>query len=850
MSERPIVVHKFGGTSVGGAARIAQCAALMAERSRAEQPVVVVSAMSGITNALLALATTAAGGDEAAALAGVDDVVRAHRDALAGLELGDADDAARTGEALDALLDDLRSVARAIAGLRELSPRVRDWVAVFGEKLCARLMAAALRARGVPASAHDADDFLDTDGVFGSASPLGEATDGAVARRLRPSLASGEIPVVTGFCGRAADGSTTTLGRGGSDFSATILGGALAAERVVIWTDVDGVFTSDPRHVAGARLVEQLHYREAAELAYYGAKVLHPRTLQPVASRNIPVEVRNSFRPDAEPTIVDGRLTPGSHPVKAVTAIRDHALVSLEGRGMAGVPGMAARLFGALAARDISVTVISQSSAESSICVAVPAAEAGDAEVALKAEFRLDLAHGNIEEIAVRPRVGLVAAVGIGMAHHPGVSGRVFAALGAAGVNVLAIAQGSSELNITFAVDEEQVAHGLRALHTEFGLHRRDPGVVVDDAFEVVVHGLGNIGRRVATMLLERSDSIEARFGVRPRIVALSDSSGAVLAPGGIAPQTVLEAVEAKSRGARLASQPGGVALRGPSALVGEVFGWRMRLPIFVDTTADAGSGVLFEEVLRAGADVVTANKWPMAAPQADWQRLQACAAETGRLVRAEATVGAGLPVIDTFEMLLATGDRVERVEGCLSGTLGFVLDEVNAGRAFSEAVREAKARGYTEPDPVIDLLGADVLRKAIILRRVAGLDHGDLPAAAEPLVDPALLGADEGTLWPALEARDAHFARLASEARARGEMLHYVARVEADRIEVGLGSYAVESPLGRLGPGDNIVVVRSERYRDRPLAITGPGAGIDVTAMGVVADILRVVAERGTRVR
>lgn len=844
----PLVVHKFGGTSVGGAARIRSVASLLDAASAGQRVVAVVSAMSTVTNRLLAACDRAASGG--AFEDAIDALESDHETAIAGLELG-PDDSAATRAAVKQQLDALRTVLRAVAGIRELTPRVKDFVAVFGEKMSARMVAAALRARALKAVHVDADTFLETDGEFGSASPLGEAADRGIRRTLGALLAEGTIPVVTGFCGRSPDGSTTTLGRGGSDFSATILGGGLEADRVVIWTDVDGVYTADPRAVPEARLVEQLHYREAAELAFYGAKVLHPRTLQPVASRGIPVEVRNSFRPDARFTVVDGRLTPGSHPVKAISAIPGHALVAVEGRGMAGVPGVAARLFGALAQRSISVTAISQSSAESSICVAIPAAEAAAAEVALKREFRLDLSHGDIEEITVRPRVGLVAAVGIGMAHAPGVSGRVFTALGRHGVNVLAIAQGSSELNITLAVDEAEIPAALGAIHREFGLHRRDTGVPTDDGFDVVVHGFGNIGRRVADLLIERRESIRARFGLVPRLVAITDSSGAVFSARGLTAEQVATAAATKREQRSLASLSGTLPISTPEAFAEKLLGWRFARPIVVDTTADPQSGALFEVCLRAGADLVTANKWPMAAPSEAWERLRRTAVESGRLIRGEATVGAGLPIIDTFEMLVATGDQVHSVEGCLSGTLGFVLSELNEGRPFKEAVLEAWDRGYTEPDPVLDLLGTDVLRKAIILRRVAGLaDAGEVEARCEPLVDATLLGAGRAQLERALGEYDARYAARAAEAAAAGQVLRYVARVDRQSIRVGMEAVDRDSALGRLGRGDNMVVVHSERYAARPLTITGPGAGTDVTAMGVLADVLRIVAERGPGVR
>ena len=338
--------------------------------------------------------------------------------------------------------------------------------------------------------------------------------DRTIVAALSPRLARGEVPVVTGFCGRAPDGATTTLGRGGSDLTATLLAAALRADEVTIWTDVDGVFSADPGIVPSARVIRQLNFREAAEMSYYGAKVLHQRTMIPVASLGIPVRTRSSFAPEAGGTLIDGRVTPGSHPVKAVTAVRDQCLVSVEGKGMAGVPGVAARLFAAIAAARISVTMISQSSSESSICLAVPGDRAIDAEQTLKREFRADITRGDVDEIVVRRGASLIATVGLGMAHTPGVAARVFTALAKRGVNVLAVAQGSSELNITLAVAEGGTNDAIRSLHAEFGLDRIDTGDDSARAFDLILLGSGNIGRALVALIHDRHAHIVERFGL------------------------------------------------------------------------------------------------------------------------------------------------------------------------------------------------------------------------------------------------------------------------------------------------------------------------------------------------
>lgn len=839
-----LVVHKFGGTSVGDAARIdAACRLVLAETPTAhgDGAVVVVSAMTGVTDGLLSAVDAADRGDVGRSSEILAAIRLRHHEAIEALSLPDADG---VRSQCDALLDELAILVDATAVIGTMSARVSDRIQSTGEKLSVRMFAARLRALGRPARACDADGFLDTDGVFGAATPLDGLYERGVRATLRPILAAGEVPVVTGFCGRAPDGGTTTLGRGGSDYSATLVAAALEADEAWIWTDVDGVFTADPRIVAGAKLVEQLNYREAGELAYYGAKVLHPRTLKPVADLGIPVRIRNTFRPEAAGTTIDGRFTPGSHPVKAISAVRKHDMLSLEGTGMAGVPGVAARMFRALADASISVTMISQSSAESSICVAVPSSDADAAELALRGEFRIDIAHGDVEEVRRIPDVGLVAAVGLGMAHQTGIAGRVLQTAGEVGANVVAIAQGSSELNITFAVSGSDVDRTIEGLHHAFGLHRLDTGDSEAAAFDLLLLGWGNISRALASLVHARNNDIEARFGLRGRVVLISDRSGYLLDPAGIPLDTLQRAAGAKGEGRPVASLEGAVA--GPLfAALTAAFEFRLARPVVVDLTDGDDAIPLFEKAFEEHADVVTANKKPMAGDLDAFRALTRSARTAGRVLRAEATVGAGLPVVDTLDMLLVTGDRLVRADGCLSGTLAYVLSQLEAGARLSAAVRKAWELGYTEPDPYVDLSGTDVARKAVIIGRIAGFSVPSEAMRVTGLVPPQLAGLDREAFFAALEAHDDALAARVQSAKAAGKVLRYVARVEPSGIEVGPTEVPVASALGRLTGTDNMIVFHSERYSDTPLVVQGPGAGVEVTAMGVLGDIVRVVAER-----
>ena len=830
-------VHKFGGTSVGGPERLQAVAALVRHAASSARLVVVSSAMSGVTNSLVAAAASAEVGERSEALAAVAALADIHREALAALG-GDESVAPE----LERLVDEARDLVRAAVYLGELTPRTRDRLLITGEKLAVRLLAVALRTLGVRAVAVDADTFLETDAAFGSANPLGSVADRHVVSALVPLLEDGVVPVVTGFCGRAPDGATTTLGRGGSDLSATLLAGALGADQVTIWTDVDGVFSADPRVVPEARIIPQLNYREAAELSFYGAKVLHQRTMIPIAGAGIPVVTRNSMNPSAPGTVVDGRFTPGSHPVKAISAVHGQCLVSVEGKGMAGIPGVAARLFGALADRGISVTMISQSSSESSICLAVPGDDAGSAEQALKAAFVTDLSRGDIEEIVVRRGVGLIAAVGLGMAQTPGVAARVFAALAARRVNVLAIAQGSSELNISLAVEDAQVPEALRAVHGEFGLERQDTGEDSPRFMDLLLLGCGGIGRTLIRQLLGRGSEVFERFGLQPRVVGLCDRSGFRFAPRGLSTDALEALVAAKEAGRSLLDQGGEAGT--PDDMLRAALAWRLSRPVLVDVS-DSDTAASFSLAFSLGCDVVTANKKPLAGAPEAWRALRSEALHHGRFLRAEATVGAGLPIVDTLEMLVHTGDRVRSAEGSLSGTLGYLMGRLADGVTLSDAVEQAVALGYTEPDPVQDLSGLDVARKAVILGRLSGLAP-DAPADLTGLVDPAWQGLPVPELLERLKRDvDGPLAQRIADAAQRGLSLRYVARVTDGAITVGPAEVPADSALGRLQGTDNLIVFHSERYDDRPLVITGPGAGAQVTAMGVLGDILRIAGER-----
>lgn len=824
-------VHKFGGASLADASAVRGAVAIIA--SRPAPRVIVVSALAGVTDLLLDVIRLATGGDVEDALARVDAFRKRHLDVLA--DLLPATQRGGVRAAVTEAAEELQGLATSLGVLREASPRVRDHIVGRGERLSALLVATALEAAGHQAVLVEPSDVVITSGPYGGAVPDLDATKRAARRALSPLLARGALPVVPGFLGRAPDDGTATLGRGGSDLTATLLGRALDAPSITLWKDVPGLLTADPRVVPDARLLPHLHLEEAAELAYYGAKVLHPRALLPLVGQRTMLFVRPFADPEAAGTEISSRRDAERSPVRALSAIHDQALVTISGSGILGVPGMAARTFGALQDAGISVSLIAQASSEYTIDFTMPAAVAHDAVQALRRAFRAEIRAGEINGVEVRTKIAIIAVVGQSMAGHPGIAARVFDALADGQVNVIAIAQGSSERNISVAVDERAVPESLRRIHDSFQLGKVGGGRPRQYAGrDVVLLGAGTIGCAVLDLLAAHP----ARFA-RLRIVAVVDRRGAAINPEGFSPDALRDIATAKRAGASLRDLPNG---RGgsPRETMHELARRALVRPIVADLTADDTTALL-RSAAEAGFDLVLANKQPLAAPMADIEALRTALATRGGAIRYEATVGAGLPVLAALEQLTGTGDRVRRIEGCLSGTLGVVLSAIEAGTPFSVAVQDALTRGFTEPDPRDDLSGLDVARKALILARLMGQRREFTTMEPESLVRRgATLSVSK---WLAALARDDQWwADRVAAARADGHVLRYVAAVTPSTITVGLRAVPHASSLGQLRGAANQVVITSDRYHDSPLVITGPGAGPDVTATGVLAD-LRVLA-------
>jgi aspartokinase/homoserine dehydrogenase 1 len=825
-----VTVWKFGGASLADADGMRRVAALL-ERERG--PVVVVaSALHGITDLLLEGARRAAAGDAAAGPRTAARFLERHRAIVRELVRP-----RRPPHDLLLLIDtaarEYRDLCRAVVSLRDLAPRTLDLMLARGERASSALLAAVLAESGRAVQCVDATDIVVTDGRYGQATPDFAATRPRALRQLRPLLRSGVVPVVTGYIGSAPDGSLTTLGRGGTDLTATTLGRVLGARRVVLWKDVPGILTGDPRQVPDARLIPQLHHREAAEVAFYGARVLHPRALIPLDGTRVLLEVRSFLEPERPGTEVSGRKTLPKYPVKALATIAGQALVTVTGKGMVGVPGVAARTFSAVQAEGLSVSTIFQASSESSIGFTLAEGEAPRAVAALRRAFKGELESGLVDAVSSRPGLAVVAVVGYGMAGTPGIAARVFSALAAGEVNVIAIAQGSSERNISFVVTGDQAPEATRRIHAAFQLSKIGGGRPSDrPRTDVVLLGFGKVGRALADQLAAANGSL----GVR--VVGLLDRSGYVFEARGLSRARLLRLAQGKDEGAVL-SALGGQAAPAASGLA-TIAAHAVSRPVLVDVTAEETADML-RSALAHGFDLVLANKKPLAGPPDAYAGLLSAAAAAGRRIRYEATVGAGLPILDTFRKLVDSGDRVLSIEGCVSGTLGFVLSAVGAGRSFSQAVREAMALGYTEPDPREDLSGQDVARKGLILGRLLG--YRGAPPAPEDLVPAHLRKVSVEAFVQALPTLDQEWHRRVERARAKGEVLRYVVRATPASVRAALVSVPADTPAGALQGTRNLISFTTRRYRAEPLVITGPGAGPEVTAAGILNDIQYLAA-------
>jgi len=816
-------VLKFGGTSVGSIESILRVISILEDNlASGEKIAVVYSAMGGVTNRLIDIAKMAAQGNE-----DYRELMKAmeerHFSTIRGL-IG-AKSQSATFTSIKILFNDLEDILRGVSLIRELTPRTLDLVMSFGERLSATIVSEALKFRGVEVEFCDARTVVRTNSNFGNAEVDFEETNRLIIEKFASTKA---LLCVTGFIGSTQDGITTTLGRGGSDFTASIIGAALDADLIEIWTDVDGIMTADPRKVPNSFTIPALSYSEAMELSHFGAKVIYPPSLQPAFSKDIPLKVMNTFNVSFEGSLVSRKANDKKYDITGISSIDDIALVNIQGSGMIGVAGISSKLFKALSEHQISVVLISQASSEHSICFAIDPKFVDKAREVLNATFEEELENGSVDRIEVSRNLSVIAIVGEGMKRSAGISGKLFSVLGKNGINVIAIAQGSSELNISVVISKNDLSKALNAIH----------GVFFQSEIRnlnLYMVGVGLIGSTLIEQIRQQTLYLQEEKMLRLNIVGISNTKKMLLEPAGINPEYWREELDGM-----------GVKTSLP-AFIQRIQELNLPNSVFIDCTSDKDIVDSYNDLLDANVSIVTPNKVANSGSYVDYEKLRKTAIRRGVKFLYETNVGAGLPIINTIQGLIASGDKFLKIEAILSGTLSYIFNNFKPGMKFADIVRKAKERGYTEPDPRDDLSGTDVARKILILSREVGVQLNPDDVELVPLLPESCLQAPSvDAFFGELLNQNEYFEKLLTDATNQGGVLRYIATLNEGKAIVSLRVVGPEHPFFSLSGSDNIVSFTTERYKDHPLVIKGSGAGAEVTASGVFADIMSISSYLG----
>jgi aspartokinase/homoserine dehydrogenase 1 len=809
-------VLKFGGTSVGNAVNITKTMDIVKDRLHRGRAFVVVSALGGTTDQLILCGSLASQGNET-----YKDLLRQieqrHLDTVK--ELVPVQSQSSVLSLVKKLINEMEDICNGVFLLGELSDRTRDRIMSYGELTSSQIINAAFHAIGVKSVWQDSQALIRTDSKFGNAVVNFAVTNENI--RQFAHAQSADVIVLPGFIASDPNGVTTTLGRGGSDYSASILAAALDAPILEIWTDVSGMMTADPRWVSNVRMIPSISYQEAMELSHFGAKVIYPPTIQPVMNRNIPVWIKNTFAPsDAGTVITNAPSGDNGNVIRGISSINHVALLSLEGSGMVGVPGFSKRLFEALANEGVNVILITQGSSEHSICVGIDAGSADKAREAVDRAFSVEIALQKVEPLHVEKNLSITALVGEEMKSHPGISGRMFGALGRNGVNVRAIAQGSSERNISAVISTDDVRKAINVLHEEFF-------ETTYKQINLYIAGTGNVGSKLLGQLLQQQQYLADHLRLQLRVVGLINSRRMVISDDAIDCSAWQDAIQQ--------GQPAEL-----QAFVDEIIRKNLRNTVFVDITANDKVAMVYEQLLRKSMSVVACNKIAASSEYKHYKKLKDLAREFNCRFNFETNVGAALPVIGTLNDLLRSGDRVQKMEAVLSGTLNFVFNHYDGSRPFAEVVKQAQDEGYTEPDPRLDLSGTDVMRKIMILARESGeqLEMEDI--ANNIFLPESCMQGSVDDFYEEMGRQEAHFKALYDTAKAAGCKLKVVASYDHGKATVGLKHIAPESDFYHLYGKDNLVLFFTDRYPEQPLVVKGAGAGAEVTASGVFADIIR----------
>ncbi len=808
-------VLKFGGSSVANSINIEKVISIIRDKVQSGQALVVVSALGGITDLLLESGSLASEGDEL------------YKDKLQLIEsrhmetvksLFPVTQQSRVISFVKTACNELEDICNGIFLLRELSARSRDRIVSYGELLSSQIIATKLQTIDIDAAWQDSRALINTDSHHTFAAVNFSVTNEKISEWNKTN--SQPVTILPGFIASDDAGTTTTLGRGGSDYTAAILAAAVKSTVLEIWTDVSGMMTADPRMVSTAKVIPNISYQEAMELSHFGAKVIYPPTIQPVMDQKIAVLIKNTFAPTDEGTRIENTTIESGSSIRGISSINAIALLSLEGSGMVGIPGFSKKLFEALAGEKINIILITQGSSEHSICVGIDESNAARARRIVDMAFASEIAQGKVDPLNVETDLSILALVGDNMKNHPGISGKMFGALGRNGVNVRAIAQGSSERNISAVILRQDVKKALNVLHEEFfeSIYKQ---------INLFVAGVGNVGSKLIHQLHQQQAYLQEQLNLQIRVIGIANSKRAIFNDEGIDLPTYKEQLAA--------GEPMNI-----DHFIDTFITKNYRNAVFADVTANNDLATYYDQLLERSISIVACNKIACSSSFNYYKKLKQLSRKFNANFLFETNVGAGLPIIGTLNDLLRSGDVINRMEAVLSGTLNFVFNNYNGEKPFAAIVKQAQEEGYTEPDPRLDLSGTDVMRKIMILARETGAqiemedvtNHSFLPASCM-----------QGTVedfYHELPKHEAHFKQLFTEANIAGNKLKFVAKYENGKASVGLQHIDPNHDLFHLYGKDNVVLFYTNRYTEQPLVVKGAGAGAEVTASGVFADIIR----------
>ena len=806
-------VLKFGGTSVGTVESLRHVKRIVEECD--EQVIVVVSALGGITDLLINTAHQASSGD-ITYMQNYAKIVERHINVINGIVPQEKISAVR--EKIDMLLEELGNIYRGVSLIKDLSSRTLDIIVSYGERMSSTIVSNIISG----AVLFDSREFIKTERQFNKHMLNAELTDKLIRDTFESF--SGKVALVPGFIATdTAANDITNLGRGGSDYTAAIICAALDASQLEIWTDVDGFMTADPRVISSAYVIDRLTFIEAMELCNFGAKVVYPPTIYPVFQKNIPILIKNTFNSDAPGTLIsDDHGSVEGKAIKGISSINDTCLITLTGFGMVGVIGVNSRIFAALARNGISVFLVSQASSEHNTSFAVKNCDADNAVKVLKDEFASELLTGEISDITPEKDLATVAIVGENMKHTPGIAGKLFNTLGRNGINVIACAQGASETNISFVIASRSLRKSLNVIHDSFFLSETQ-------VLNLFIAGIGNVGKNLLMQIHHQQENLLKNKALELRIVGIANSRRCVFDREGIDIENYQEALEKSELVAT------------PETIRNSIIEMNIFNSVFVDCTASAEIADIYGSLLEHNVSVVAANKIAASSCYDNYKHLKDMSRKKDVKFLFETNVGAGLPIINTINSLINSGDRIIKIEAVLSGTLNYIFNTINSEIPLSKAIMMAKEAGYSEPDPRIDLCGKDVARKIVILAREAGYKVEQDDVKCNLFIPTEYFEGTQEDFFKKVEGMDAEFEAMRKKTAEKNEHLRFVARLDEGEVSLGLESVDQSHPFYTLAGSNNVILITTERYKEYPMVIKGYGAGAEVTAAGIFADIISI---------